>query len=291
MKVFVTGASGYIGTAVIKELLNAGHQVIGLARSQASAEIISNVGAEVLLGNLEDLAVLKKGAALADGIIHTAFIHDFSQYQKAGEVDHSAITTMAEVLEGTNKPLIVTSGMLALPPIDGFIREESSAENAPRTSEATALALAKKGINVSVIRLPPSVHDKGDKGFIPFIIHLARQHGVSAYPENGKNNWSAVHRLDAAKAFKLALEKANIGAVYNVVGDQAIETKTIATLIGKELNLPVQSVSGAAIGAHFDWMARFISFEGAAVGIKTQEQLGWQPTQIGLLEDMQANYF
>lgn len=291
MKVFVTGASGYVGSAVVRELISAGHQVIGLARSEASAKIISDAGAEVLLGNLEDLEVLKKGATQADGIIHTAFIHDFSQYQKAGEVDRSAINAMGEVIAGTEKPLIVTSGMLALPLIDGFIREESSAENAPRTSEATAMALAKKGVNVSVVRLPPSVHDKGDKGFIPFIISLARKNGFSAYPDNGKNCWSSVHRLDAAKAFRLALEKATKGAIYNVVDDNAIETKKIAELIGERLNLPVQSVSGEAIAAHFDWMARFITFEGAAVGIKTQEQLGWQPTCIGLLEDMQENYF
>lgn len=291
MKVFVTGASGYIGSAVVKELLGAGHEVIGLARSQESAKAIREAGAEVLLGSLEDLEILKKGAALAEGIIHTAFIHDFTQYQKAGEVDKAAINAIGEAIVGTGKPLVVTSGMLALPPIDGFIREESSAENAPRTSEATAMALAEKGLPVSVVRLPPSVHDQGDKGFIPFIISLARKQGVSAYPESGENCWSAVHRLDAAKAFRLALEKAARGAVYNVVADNAIKTKTIATLIGEKLGLPVQSVSGAAVAEHFDWMGRFISFEGAAMGTKTQQQLGWQPTHIGLLQDMQENYF
>lgn len=291
MNIFVTGASGFIGSAVVKELIQAGHHVIGLARSEASAKIIRDAGASVLLGTLEDLEILKQGASQADGIIHTAFIHDFTQYQKAGEVDKTAIQTMGNVLAGTNKPLVVTSGMLGLTPINGFITEESPVGNSPRPSEATTLALAKAGVHASVVRLPPSVHDKGDKGFIPFIIAQARKNGVSAYPEEGKNHWSAVHRLDAAKAYRLAVEKAAKGAVYNVVGDQSIEIKTIATLIGKQLQLPVQSVSGEAIVTHFDWMGRFITFEGAAIGSKTQEQLGWKPTHIGLLEDMQENYF
>ncbi|MCL4641770.1 MAG: SDR family oxidoreductase, partial [Olivibacter sp.] len=278
MNIFVTGASGFIGSAVVKELIRAGHQVIGLARSEASAKIIRDAGASVLLGTLEDLEILKQGASQADGIIHTAFIHDFTQYQKAGEVDKTAIQTMGNVLAGTNKPLVVTSGMLGLTPINGFITEESPVGNSPRPSEATTLALSEAGVHASVVRLPPSVHDKGDKGFIPFIIAQARKNGVSAYPEEGKNHWSAVHRLDAAKAYRLAVEKAAKGAVYNVVGDQSIEIKTIATLIGKQLQLPVQSVSGEAIVTHFDWMGRFITFEGAAIGSKTQEQLGWKPT-------------
>lgn len=291
MKVFVTGASGFIGSAIIKELIAAGHQVIGLARSEESAKAVSDAGAEVLLGSLEDLDVLKQGASQADGIIHTAFIHDFTQYQKAGEVDRTAINTMGEAILGTDKAIIVTSGMLGLPPIDGFITEESSAENSPRTSEATALALAEKGVAISVVRLPPSVHDRGDKGFIPFIIAMAHKNEVSAYPEEGKNNWSAVHRLDAAKAFRLALERGEKGAVYNVVGDNAIETKKIAMVIGEKLNLPVQSLSGDDIVKHFDWMGRFITFEGAATGNNTQEKLNWKPTHPGLLEDMDQNYF
>ncbi|MGK9123961.1 SDR family oxidoreductase [Olivibacter sp. SA151] len=291
MNIFVTGASGFIGSAVVKELIRAGHQVIGLARSEASAKIIRDAGASALLGTLEDLEILKQGASQVDGIIHTAFIHDFTQYQKAGEVDKTAIQTMGNVLAGTNKPLVVTSGMLGLTPINGFITEESPVGNSPRPSEATALALAEAGVHASVVRLPPSVHDKGDKGFIPFIIAQARKNGVSAYPEEGKNHWSAVHRLDAAKAYRLAVEKAAKGAVYNVVGDQSIEIKTIATLIGKQLQLPVQSVSGEATVTHFDWMGRFITFEGAAIGSKTQEQLDWKPTHIGLLEDMRENYF
>jgi len=291
MKVFVTGASGFIGSAVVRELIGAGHQVIGLARSEESAKNINDAGAEALLGNLEDLEVLKLGTSLADGVIHTAFIHDFTQYLKAGDIDRVAINAIGEELEGTTKPFIVTSGMLGLPNINGYITEESSAESAPRTSESSALALAKKGINVSIVRLPPSVHDKGDKGFIPFIMGQALKNGISAYPEQGKNCWSSVHRLDAAKAFRLALERATNGAVYNVVADNAIETKKIAELIGEKLNLPIQSVSGEEIITHFDWMSRFITFEGAAVATKTQELLGWKPTNVGLLDDMHKNYF
>lgn len=292
MKIFVTGASGFIGSAVVKELINSGYEVIGLARSEASAKIVRDAGAEVLSGSIEEPDVLKEGASRADGVIHTAFIHDFTQYLKAAEVDRAAINAMGEALAGTQKPLIVTSGMLALQPFDGFITEDSSAENSPRTSEVTALALAsEKGVYASVVRIPPSCHDKGDKGFIPFMINQARKHGVSAYPETGSNRWSAVHRSDAAKAFRLAVEKAAKGAIYNVVGDTGIETKTIAELIGEKLNLPVQSVSGGAIVKHFDWMSRFVTFEGAAIGTKTQEQLGWKPTHIGLLEDMRENYF
>lgn len=290
MKILVTGASGFIGSAIVRELLNAGHQVMGLARSEASAKAIGDAGADVLRGSLEDLDILKQGALQADGVIHTAFIHDFTQYLKAGDIDKAAISAMGEALAGTGKPIVVTSGMLGLPAIDGFITEDSPAENSPRTSEAAALALAGKGINASVVRLPPSVHDKGDRGFVPFIIAQARKNGVSAYPGDGSNCWSAVHRLDAAKAFRLAVEKAAGGGVYNVVGDNAISIKQIATLIGELLNLPVESLSGEAIVKHFDWLSRFVTFEGRATGAKTQEQLGWKPEHIGLLEDIRRNY-
>jgi len=295
MKVFVTGASGFIGSAVVSELIGAGHQVIGLARSEASAKKISDAGAEVLLGTLEDLDILKQGAQLADGIIHAAFFHDFTQFAEAfvkgNEMDKNAINAMGEMLIRTSKPIVVTSGMLGLPLINGFVTEESTTHHSPRTSEITALALAEKGVNASVIRLAPSVHDKGDYGFIPFIISLAQKNGVSAYPNEGKNHWCAVHRLDAAKAFRLAVEKGNRGALYNVIGDKGIELKTVATLIGETLNLPIKSVSGDELAKHFEWMSNFITMESIATNSKTQEQLGWTPKHIGLLEDMQQNYF
>lgn len=296
MKVFVTGASGFIGSAVVRELIGAGHQVMGLARSEKSAKIIRDLGAEVLAGNLDDLDIVKQGAQHADGIIHCGFNHDFmkggqSTFLDSAATDDKAINTMGEALAGTNKAIVVTAGMLGLPPINGLLTEESIAQHSPRTSEATALLLAKKGIHASVIRLAPSVHDQGDYGFIPSIISFARKKGVSAYANDGKNQWCAVHRLDAAKAFRLALEKGSIGALYNVIGDTGIELKTIATLIGEVLNVPVKSVSGDEIAKHFDWMSHFITMNCPATNLKTQEQLGWQPSNMSLLEDMQKNYF
>lgn len=241
MKVFVTGASGFIGSAVTRELISAGHQVVGLARSNESAKKIHDTGATVLMGDLTDVEVLKQGALNADGVIHTGFFHDFAQYEKAAAIDQNAINTMGEVLIGTDKPLVVSAGILGLPLHDGFVTEESVAKYSIRFSEAAALALAEKGVNASVVRLSPSVHDKGDHGFIRFIIAQARKHGVSAYPGNGANRWPAVHRLDAARLFRLAAEKAAKGALYNAVGDTGIEIKRVAELIGENLNLPLAS--------------------------------------------------
>ncbi len=206
-------------------------------------------------------------------------------------MDKNAIKAMGETLIGTSKPLVVTSGMLGLPLINGFVTEESTTQHSPRSSEVTALALAERGVNASAIRLAPSVHDKGDDGFIPFIISLARKNGVSAYPAEGTNHWCAVHRLDAARAFRLAVEKGIKGALYNIVGDTGIEIKTIAALIGETLNLPVRSVSGDELTKHFEWMSNFIQMDCIASTYKTQDQLGWKPTEVGLLEDMHRNYF
>lgn len=291
MKIFVTGASGFIGSAVVKELMGAGHQVIGLARSETSAKAIRNAGAEVLVGGLEDLHVLKAGASQADGVIHTAFIHDFSQYAKANAVDGAAISIMGEALKGTNKPIVVAAGVLGVSKTDGVTTEDNLAQNSPRGSEAATLALAGNGVHASAVRLPPSVHDKGDKGFVPFIINQARKHGVSAFIGDGANRWPAVHRLDAAKVFRLALEKASKGALYNAIGDQGIPIREIAEVIGEKLGVSVVSLSGDNATKHFEWMARFIGLDGTATGFKTQQQLGWQPSQLGLLEDMRRNYF
>ena len=281
MKVFVTGASGFIGSAVIKELLAAGYEVTGLARSNVSAKAISSAGAQVLKGSLDDPGSLKRGASESDGVIHTAFIHDFSQYARAAETDKVAIEAMGDALAGSDRPLIVTGGILGLEKENGFITENMAAPPHPRASEATALALADNDVNASVIRLPPSVHDKGDKGFIPFIINTARRKGV----------WPAVHRLDAALLFCLALEKAVKGSRYNAIGDEGIPVRELAEVIGKYLNLPVVSISPDKAAEHFEWMGRFIAFDSPATGYKTREQLGWQPTHTGLIEDMQLHYF
>jgi len=291
MKVFVTGASGFVGSAVVKELIRAGHQVLGLARSEESAQAIRNAGAEVVMGDLEDLSSLKKGASESDGIIHTGFIHDFANFANSNEVEKTAINTMGDVLMGTGKPMVVTAGILGLPHINGMVTEESVLQIPLRTSEPAALALARKGVNVSVVRLAPSTHDKGDKGFMPFIIHQARTHGVAAYPGDGSNRWPAVHRQDAAKLFRLALEKGIPGALYNAIGDHGIELKKIAELISEKLDLPLKSLSEEEIPGHFEWMSHFIAFDSPADNLKTQELLGWKPTEIGLLEDMTKNYF
>jgi len=291
MKVFVTGASGFIGSAIVKELLAAGHEVTGLARSDESAKAIIDAGAQVIKGDLDDLDSLKRGASTADGVIHTAFIHDFSQYAKAAEADKAAIEAMGNALAGSDRPLIVTGGILGLEKENGFITENIAAPPLPRASEATALALANTGINASVIRLPPSVHDKGDKGFIPFIIDTARRKNVAAYVGDGNNRWPAVHRLDAANLFRLALEKSLKGARYNAIGDEGIPMRELAEVIGKCLDLPVESISPEKAVEHFDWMGRFIVFDAPATSYKTREQLGWKPTHIGLIEDMQQHYF
>lgn len=291
MRVFLTGASGFIGSAIVQELVGAGHQVLGLARSENSAQSLRNSGVEVLVGSLEDLDSLKKGASVTDGVIHTAFIHDFSNYIAAAETDKRAIEAIGSVLAGTDRPLIVTGGILGLRTDGQPTTEDDPAPGFPRASEAAAMSLAAAGVKASVIRLPPSVHDAGDQGFIPYIIQTARKTGVSAYVGQGDNQWPAVHRLDAAQLFRLALEKGNTGYRYNAIGDEGIPVRTIAEMIGKYLNVPVVSISPDEATNHFDWMGRFITFNNPASGAKTKAELGWNPTHIGLLEDLAAHYF
>jgi nucleoside-diphosphate-sugar epimerase len=291
MKVFVTGASGFIGSTTVKELLTAGHEVTGLARSGESAKAIIAAGAQVLKGSLDDLDILKQGALQADGIIHTAFVHDFNLFAKAAEIDKVAIETMGNALQGTSKPIVVVGGILGTTQTNGFVTEADAAPAFPRASEAMSMTLAERGINASVVRLPPSVHDKGDRGYVPLIIAQARKNGVSAYVENGDNRWSAIHRLDAARLLRLALEKAIKGARYNGVADEGITIREIAGLTGEKLNLPVKSLSGEDVVAHFEWMSRVIVLDASATSYRTQELLGWKPTRINLLEDMSKNYF
>jgi nucleoside-diphosphate-sugar epimerase len=288
MRVFVTGASGYIGSAIVDELIATGHEVIGLARSETSAKIIENSGAGVIMGNLEDPASLKHGVLSADAVIHTAFIHDFARYQHANEIDTLAIKIMGECLKDTNKPIVITTGIS--PKKTGVLTETDISPASPRSSEPTALALVEAGINATIVRLPRSVHDVEPKGFIPFIVNLARKNGVSAYVEDGSNRWSAVHRLDAAHLFCLALYKAEKGARYHALGDEAIPFREIAEIIGKGLNLPVRSISKEETVQYFDWMSAFVGLDTPATCLITREKLGWQPVNIGLLEEIQRNY-
>jgi len=291
MRVFVTGASGFVGSAVVKELLNAGHQVLGLARSEESAKALIEAGAEVIKGSLEDLESLKRGAAETDGVIHTAFIHDFSQYEAAAKTDKIAIETIGAVLAGTDRPFVVTGGIAVIKPKKSAIDEDDPAPSIPRASETAALALKDRGVRVSVIRLPPSVHDAGDHGFIPVIINIAREKQVAAYVGDGTNVWPAVHRLDAAKLFCLALENGLAGSRYNAIDDSGIPMREIAQIIGQQLNIPFASVTAEEAGEHFGWMSRFIGLDCPAVSERTRQQLGWRPTNIGLIEDITANYF
>jgi nucleoside-diphosphate-sugar epimerase len=292
MRVLVTGATGFIGSAIVEELINAGHQVLGLARSDAGAKSLIAGGAEVHRGSLEDLESLRRGAASADGVIHTAFIHDFSNYGPAAEADRRAIETLGGALAGSDCPLIVTSGTL-LVQRQGSIATEEDVHNPtfPRKSEEAALALAARGVHASVLRLPPSVHGNGDHGFVPRLISIAREKGVSAYIGNGLNRWPAVHRLDAAHLYRLALEKGTAGVSYHGVGDEGVPTREIAEVIGRHLNLPVVSKSREEAADHFGWIARFFGIDGPASSALTQERLGWRPTQVGLIDDLNAEHY
>jgi nucleoside-diphosphate-sugar epimerase len=291
MKVFVTGASGFVGSAVVQELQQAGHQVLGLARSDASAQALTAAGAEVLRGDLTDLDSLKRGAAAADGIIHLAYNHDFSQYEAAAVTETSAIGAMGSVLAGSDRPLVVTSGFAGFAP-GRLATEEEMPAVAVRTSESAALALVPQGVRAMAVRLAASVHDAGDHGFVPYLIGLARQKGEAAYLGEGLNRWPAVHRRDAARLFRLAAEKGEAGARYHGVGDEGIAFCDLATVIGRHLGVPVVSKSAEEAADYFGWMARFAGLDMAASSALTQQRLGWQPAHLGLLDDLeQGDYF
>jgi nucleoside-diphosphate-sugar epimerase len=292
MRVFVTGATGFIGSAIVRELIDAGHQVLGLARSDAAAKSLHAAGADVHRGSLEDFESLRSGTAAADGVIHTAFIHDFSNYGPAAEADRRAIETLGGALAGSDRPLIVTSGTL-LAQRKGLLATEEDPHdpNFPRKSEEEALALAAHGARASVLRLPPSVHGNGDHGFVPRLISIAHEKGVSAFIGDGLNRWPAVHRLDAAHLYRLVLEKGSAGATYHGVADEGAPTREIAEAIGRGLNVPVISKSHEAAGDHFGWIARFFGIDGPASSALTQERLGWRPVQPGIIADLNAEHY
>lgn len=289
MKVFITGATGFVGSAVVKELIAAGHHVLGLARSEASAAKLIAAGAEVHRGDLEDLSSLQSGAAAADGVIHTGFIHDFSRFAEVCEVDKLAIETIGKVLAGTDKPFLVTSGSALVRPGTLATEDMDSPFNPawPRASEQAADAATAIGVRASIVRLSPSVHGEGDlQGFVPLLIQLAREKGVSAYIGEGNNRWNAVHRLDAANLYRLALEHPGPGARYHAVAEESIPFKSIAEAIGKSLNIPVVSVPAAEAEQHFNWFTGFASADCPASNKLTIARLNWKPTQHTLLEDI-----
>lgn len=286
MHVFVTGASGWVGSAVTDELLKAGHQVTGLARSDDKAAKLAATGAKVLRATLDDLNALGDAAASADAVIHTAFNHDFSKFAENAEQDRRVIEALGSALEGSERPLLVTSGLSGLP--RGATEADIPASAGPRKSEATAQALAERGVRVATVRLSPSVHGLGDHGFIPIVVRLAREKGVSAYIGDGQNCWSGVYRLDAAKVYRLALEQGVTETVYHAVADEAMPFKDIAEVIGRRLGLPVESRERE----HFGWFAMMAGADMAVSSKRTRSILGWEPTGPGLLADIdQADYY
>lgn len=291
MRIFVTGASGFVGSAVVPELLRAGHAVIGLARSDAAAAAIAAAGAEVQPGDLTDRAGLERGAASADAVIHLGFIHDFANYAKSAETDRAAITTMAAALAGSNRPLVVTSGTLGAGAPGAIATEDAPAEATRRFSES-ALDASPQGVRAIAVRLSPTVHGDGDHGFVPELIRVARAKGISGYPGDGANRWSAVHRLDAATLFRLAVEQAPAGARLHAAAEEAISSRRIAEAIGKRLGVPVQAIPADRVAEHFGWIGAFFSIDKPASSAKTRALLGWQPTQPGLIEDLEhGTYF
>ncbi|WP_282085556.1 SDR family oxidoreductase [Streptomyces tendae] len=305
MRVFVTGASGWIGSAVVPELIGAGHQVVGLARSDASAEALTAAGADVVRGTLDDLGVLRRAAADSDGVVHLAFKHDIAfsgDFKGAGEADRRAVEVIGEALAGSGRPFTIASGTPSIPghvatERDGHDPDPAAAARGDAqhvraaTSELT-LALAARGVRSSVVRLAPTNHGEGDNGFVPALIGIARAKGVSGYIADGANRWSAAHRLDSARLFRLALEKAPAGSTLHAVAEEGLPVRDLAEVIGRHLDLPVESVPAAEAGAHFGWLAGPLAANRAASSVVTRELLGWRPVQPGLVEDLeQGHYF
>jgi nucleoside-diphosphate-sugar epimerase len=288
MRVFVTGATGFIGSAVVKELKATGHEVLGLARNDASADALKAIGVAVHRGDLTDTASLVAGAKACDGVIHTAFVHDFTKFAENIETDRRAVEAMAASLEGSNKPLVIASGTLMVAR-DGLATETDSPAdpNGPRAaSETIVLGAAARGVRGAVVRLPPTVHGAGDKGFIQWLVDAARRHGGPVYIGEGKNHWPAVHRLDAARVFCLAVEKAPAGTALHAVAEEGVELRTIAEAIGAGLGLPARSVTAEEAGAVLEFLAWPVSLDNRTSSARTREMLGWTPTGPDLLTDI-----
>jgi nucleoside-diphosphate-sugar epimerase len=306
MRIFVTGASGWIGSAVVPELIGAGHQVTGLARSDASAESLTAAGAELHRGTLDDLDSMHAAAAKSEGVIHLAFMHELAfsgDFQSAADADRRAVETFGEALAGSNRPLVIAAGTLGLAP--GRVVSEHDAHGdasaiagfggGPQTRWETSelvLSMAARGVRSSIVRLPPTNHGDGDNGFIATLVGIAREKGVSGYIGDGANRWPAVHRLDSAQLFRLAVENAPAGSTLHASAEEGVPIRDVAEVIGRHLDVPVESISAEDAREHFTWLAGFIGADSPASSALTQELLGWHPTHPGLIADLeQGHYF
>lgn len=297
MRVFVTGATGFIGQAVVQELLDAGHTVVGLARSEASAAALKAKGVAVIQGSLEDIEAVKKGASESDGVINLAFNHDFTKFAENAKIEHAAVTAMGEVLAESNRPIVLASGTMMLPKGELVTEDTGPDLNSPvnvrAATEQKVATLAAQGIRASAVRLAPTVHGDNDHGFIYLITQVARAKGESIYIGEGLNRWPAVHRHDAARLFRLALEKGVAGTRYHAVGEEGLNMKDIAEAIGKSAGIPTSSKTSEQAAAHFDggFMGFVVGADNPSSSKKTQEQLGWSPTGPTLLTDINAGVY
>jgi nucleoside-diphosphate-sugar epimerase len=294
MRIFVTGATGFIGSVTILELIRAGHHVVGLARSNEASAALTKAGAKPHPGSLTDLESLKTGARDSDGVIHLGFIHDFSKWQENGRIDLAAINAMVDVLAGSDRPLVVTSGTALLAKgrlvTEADLAEKDGAGSIRGPSENATIEAASKGVRSCVIRLSPSVHGKGDHGFVPMLVKIARDKGFSGYIGEAANRWPAVHRLDAARLYRLAVENGKAGSTFHGAAEEGVAFHEIAKAIGIAAGVPTKQIAAEEAAQHFGFLGAFVGMDNPTSSELTRKTLGWAPQEIGLVDDVSANY-